>query len=806
MDSERTFWSKKLKEIRSKKHLTQQQLADSLGISSKTVYRLEHSSAVPSKKLQNLLTETFLECFEMIQISDTELYHIFEDLLSHLFKGEKILTSNETPQDIFQKIIHAYFSSRDWNNDLWKYSETTPKQDIFFYIPEVSFDSLLSALFTKNHSRSSDEIQTLIWLQEAVFLLANKLFFELIAPRILSDYDKEQEEVLKKKRKETQIEELRSLPNTPDISLLLYHLRTIKKISFPKICNILDRLCSRLEQGAFHKEQPLIDYVLSNLKVTPQKLRNCEHGTSSPSLPLLEALAWIFDLKNLSSILYYPTNNLFSQKKDSDLFFESPHLDYSTFSKSQNAYLYYAMLERYFSLDASCYSYLLPAMEFQMNSNIENQAANNFGFDSLPGELFYTMLQEEGKRMGALEDPKKRIFIGGRKINQYDRIYGVSLPTLYRYYNATPPDTPTIQKILKIRNNAIFSAYKNYLPNPEALFLSPHLAFFTPPENSLEEQENQPSFQNFIDFLLGHLYAKDSDQLLKQFDFVLDQWTDPKVLEVYLPKKKNNQDKSSESRNLFLSLWMTPERPSVDHLLKLCLFAQKMAECLVISPHLKRYLQAYQIPEDLKSSMLPKDLPDPIAQKRYLFAVDIMIGILSAYYHNTSAHDFLDRYVVDHLSQLDLIYELKSTIPQEVLYNIEFLDSLDIDSNLDASDEDEELEEFEELEEWNPIQVGDDSNKEDLPADKEEHDPKKNSYLEQMKLYHQELEQLFQDHDRPEQSNQISAAEMKEIQKSAEKELFMALSLIHSLSSDESNLLPSQDYLFPLYSNDDPSE
>lgn len=132
MDSETTFWSNKLKEIRSKKHLTQQQLAVSLGISSKTVYRLEHSSEVPSKKLQNLLTQTFPEYFEMIQISDTELFHIFEDLLSHLFKGEKILTSNETPQDIFQKIIHAYFSSRDWNSNSWKYDEAVPKQTIFF--------------------------------------------------------------------------------------------------------------------------------------------------------------------------------------------------------------------------------------------------------------------------------------------------------------------------------------------------------------------------------------------------------------------------------------------------------------------------------------------------------------------------------------------------------------------------------------------------------------------------------------------------------------------------------------------------
>lgn len=198
--------------------------------------------------------------------------------------------------------------------------------------------------------------------------------------------------------------------------------------------------------------------------------------------------------------------------------------------------------------------------------------------------------------------------------------------------------------------------------------------------------------------------------------------------------------------------------------------------------------------------MLPKDLPDPIAQKRYLFAVDIMIGILSAYYHNTSAHDFLDRYVVDHLSQLDLIYELKSTIPQEVLLGIESFEPWDFHSNLEASDE------YEELEEWNPIQSGDDSNEKDFLADEEEYDPKKNGYCEQMELYHQELEQLFQDYDRSEQSNQVAAEEMKEIQKSAEKELFMALSLIHSLSSDESNLLSYQDYLFPLYSNDDPSE
>lgn len=110
------------------------------------------------------------------------------------------------------------------------------------------------------------------------------------------------------------------------------------------------------------------------------------------------------------------------------------------------------------------------------------------------------------------------------------------------------------------------------------------------------------------------------------------------------------------------------------------------------------------------------------------------------------------------------------------------------------------------MEEWNPIQAGNNSNKEDKLENEEERDSQKNSYQEQMKLYRQELEQLFQEHDGAEQSNQISAKEMKEIQKSAEKELFMALSLIHSLSSDESHLLSSQEYLIPLYSNDEPSE
>lgn len=112
MDSETTFWSNKLKEIRSKKHLTQQQLAVSLGISSKTVYRLEHSSEVPSKKLQNLLTQTFPEYFEMIRFLTPSCSTSLRICFPIFSMGEKILTSNETHKILSEDHSCLFFIPR----------------------------------------------------------------------------------------------------------------------------------------------------------------------------------------------------------------------------------------------------------------------------------------------------------------------------------------------------------------------------------------------------------------------------------------------------------------------------------------------------------------------------------------------------------------------------------------------------------------------------------------------------------------------------------------------------------------------
>ena len=59
MDSERTFWSKKLNEIRNKKHLTQQQLADYAEVSKGSISALEGGRSVPNVDMLITLARAF---------------------------------------------------------------------------------------------------------------------------------------------------------------------------------------------------------------------------------------------------------------------------------------------------------------------------------------------------------------------------------------------------------------------------------------------------------------------------------------------------------------------------------------------------------------------------------------------------------------------------------------------------------------------------------------------------------------------------------------------------------------------------
>ena len=59
MDSERTFWSKKLNEIRNKKHLTQQQLADYAEVSKGSISAREGGRSVPNVDMLITLARAF---------------------------------------------------------------------------------------------------------------------------------------------------------------------------------------------------------------------------------------------------------------------------------------------------------------------------------------------------------------------------------------------------------------------------------------------------------------------------------------------------------------------------------------------------------------------------------------------------------------------------------------------------------------------------------------------------------------------------------------------------------------------------
>lgn len=665
MDSERTFWSKKLKEIRSKKHLTQQQLADSLGISTKTLSHYEHTGKIrPSikEKLEEMFPDELSDKQQYI-LNDSQLFDTFYNRLHEIFYSDQTSPSTYTPETIFLRVVSLYFSTRDWKNN----------EDIFFgekilagfcvTLFKTDMNTILSAIFPFTANKASKKYnkisiasydqRTLYCLQNAVFLLTNSFYFQYRRVQL-------------KKSLNTNFDYYENpTPHySPDIPSILYHLRNINRYSLDDVSkmtqsfrkdltNRIKELSNLRQTKDVQDEKEQLEYILSSLKTSSQSLKNYESGKTSPSIPLLEMLAWIYGFRDLSKLMRCDIE--LGSSSNPPHFTTDPKLPSKTsYSYLANAYIYLSILHLQFNHYHVPYSSL--PCEFKLKPLYQKDSANaissettiNTSNNFIPGSDFYKTLNEESTKLGIFGDVDDDDRFYPWTIRELSSVSGVALSTLQRYYKFTSPAQPTIQKVLQVRNTLI----KN---PPSELFLKDNIPFFFRLDKLFHSQikNGNSEFQEFFLFLQYSLYLFSNDLDGNLLNDLIHSFADKACLAYYLPSYKG-----IDSVDLYVEVKKTESEAKEDNTksyqdASIEVMAKKIAEILIQSSYLDKYLESYHIPESSKSSDSTDSNAD-MNRKKELMMDDIITSITDSYKNAEEFQNFLNPYLYDPTDPLNL--------------------------------------------------------------------------------------------------------------------------------------------------------
>ncbi|WP_419169218.1 helix-turn-helix transcriptional regulator [Negativibacillus massiliensis] len=665
MDSERTFWSKKLKEIRSKKHLTQQQLADSLGISTKTLSHYEHTGKIrPSikEKLEEMFPDELSDKQQYI-LNDSQLFDTFYNRLHEIFYSDQTFPSTYTPETIFLRVVSLYFSTRDWKNN----------EDIFFgekilagfcvTLFKTDMNTILSAIFPFTANKASKKYnkisiasydqRTLYCLQNAVFLLTNSFYFQYRRVQL-------------KKSLNTNFDYYEnSTPHySPDIPSILYHLRNINRYSLDDVSkmtqsfrkdltNRIKELSNLRQTKDVQDEKEQLEYILSSLKTSSQSLKNYESGKTSPSIPLLEMLAWIYGFRDLSKLMRCDIE--LGCSSNPPHFTTDPKLPSKTpYSYLANAYIFLSILHLQFNhyhvpySSLPCEFKLKPLYQKDSENAISSETTINTSNNFIPGSDFYKTLNEESTNLGIFGDVDDDDRSYPWTIRELSSVSGVSLSTLQRYYKFTSPVQPTIQKVLQVRNTLI----KN---PPSEHFLKYNIPFFFRLDELFHSQieKGNSEFQEFFLFLQYSLYLFSNDLDGNLLNDLIHSFSDKACLAYYLPNYKG-----IDSVDLYIEVKKTASEAKEDNTksykdASIEVMAKKIAEILIQSSYLDKYLESYHIPESSKSSDSTDSNAD-MNRKKELMMDDIITSITDSYKNAAEFQNFLNQNPADSTDPLNL--------------------------------------------------------------------------------------------------------------------------------------------------------
>lgn len=665
MDSERTFWSKKLKEIRSKKHLTQQQLADSLRISTKTLSHYEHTGKIrPSikEKLEEMFPDELSDKQQYI-LNDSQLFDTFYNRLHEIFYSDQTSPSTYTPETIFLRVVSLYFSTRDWKNNEDIFYDEKILAGFCVTLFKTDMNTILSAIFPFTANKASKKYnkisiasydkRTLYCLQNAVFLLTNSFYFQYRRVQL-------------KKSHNTNFDYYEnSTPHySPDIPSILYHLRNINRYSLDDVSkmiqsfrkdltNMIKELSNLRQTKDVQDEKEQLEYILSNLKTSSQSLKNYENGKTSPSIPLLEMLAWIYGFRDLSKLMRCDIE--LGSSSNPPHFTTDPKLPSKTpFSYLANAYIYLSILHLQFNhyhvpySSLPCEFKLKPLYQKDSENAISSETTINTSNNFIPGSDFYKILNKESNNLGIFGDVDDDDRSYPWTIRELSAVSGVPLSTLQRYYKFTSPVQPTIQKVLQVRNTLI----KN---PPSEPFLQKYKPFFFRLDKLFHSQieKGNSKFQEFFLFLQYSLYLFSNDLDDNLLNDLLDSFAHTAYLAYYLP----NYD-GIYSLNLYIEVKKTESEAKEDNTksykdASIDVMAKKIAEILIQSSYLDKYLESYHIPESSKSSDSTDSNAD-MNRKKELMMDDIITSITDSYKNAEEFQNFLNPYLYDPTDPLNL--------------------------------------------------------------------------------------------------------------------------------------------------------
>lgn len=665
MDSERTFWSKKLKEIRSKKHLTQQQLADSLGISTKTLSHYEHTGKIrPSikEKLEEMFPDELSDKQQYI-LNDSQLFDTFYNRLHEIFYSDQTSPSTYTPETIFLRVVSLYFSTRDWKNNEDIFYDEKILAGFCVTLFKTDMNTILSAIFPFTANKASKKYnkisiasydkRTLYCLQNAVFLLTNSFYFQYRRVQL-------------KKSHNTNFDYYEnSTPHySPDIPSILYHLRNINRYSLDDVSAMIQSfrkdLTNRIKELSHQKqtwevqsEKEQLEYILSSLKTSSQSLKSYESGKTSPSIPLLEMLAWIYGFRDLSKLMRCDIE--LGCSSNPPHFTTDPKLPSKTpYSYLANAYIYLSILHLQFNhyhvpySSLPCEFKLKPLYQKDSENAISSETTINTSNNFIPGSDFYKILNKESNNLGIFGDVDDDDRSYPWTIRELSSVSGVSLSTLQRYYKFTSPIQPTIQKVLQVRNTLI----KN---PPSEPFLQKYKPFFFRLDKLFHSQikNGNSEFQEFFLFLQYSLYLFSNDLDVNLLNDLIHSFADKACLAYYLPSYKG-----IDSVDLYVEVKKTESEAKEDNTksyqdASIEVMAKKIAEILIQSSYLDKYLESYHIPESSKSSDSTDSNAD-MNRKKELMMDDIITSITDSYKNAAEFQNFLNQNPADSTDPLNL--------------------------------------------------------------------------------------------------------------------------------------------------------
>ncbi len=648
----RMEFSRKLRTIRSQNHLTQKQLADSLGISTKTLSHYEHyGKPCPTimKRITLMFPDEFNDSLYKI-LDDRQFFISFYGKLRDIFYLDQECNSKYTPESIFLRVVSLYFSTRNWSDNKYVYNHHYALP-AYFALHKIDIDTLLSSLF--HYELSLDEFQrnTIKCLQDAVFLLTNIFYFQYRQAHF--------------KNVDNSSSDSSNIPYTPNIPLILSHLRKITQYTFNEVYQKIESFCADLDKiikelsnqkqtWEVQSKKERLEYILSSLKTTPQNIRNYERGVSSPSIPLLETLFWTYGFGSSKELIdrfirVYNNENCF------------PNYPLYMFNSSLpaccNAYVYLAVLQLLFKDYHFPYTSLLPHFEFDLKPLYE-ALNDNYSYETIPGTAFYEKLEQEATSLGILGIGDHPDSSCPWTVKDLSDLSQVPRSTFYRYYKFTSPTQPTIQKILDIRNKIVQNPC---FPNIEAIknslfFCTDQLFQF----DSFEFLDNNYSYLIFnLQYCLHSFSLGINQENQKNLENLLLSIVDISSLSHYLPEKfyddnifyeqlyvnKGNIEPTVErSHTEKTNIKIEEKKTEPDNNLPIDLFAKNIAEILIHSSFLDKYLRSYQIPKDLVLCY-SKNNTEEMSQKRELLMNDLIMAITASYKHSKKIQNILNQYL-----------------------------------------------------------------------------------------------------------------------------------------------------------------